>query len=299
MRITFNTFHTSLLDRLNSLNSQQNTALTQLATGQRLQAPSDDSAATQRMLNLRTDKKQEQQFYKNAGKGLDISKATSSAVTQLNALGTRASELAASSNGISGTSALKAYASELDQLIEQGLTLANSKFQGNYLLGGTDNSTPPFTATRDPLTNKITGVTYAGGANGSQFRISESSSISPYTDGTENGQIASFLTTLSTLRDAITNNDIPAVQAARPALDTSEDNLLSIISRAGGIQYRMEVSSKQSTDRFESMENLIADETDIDFAEASVRLNRAQTAYQAAIQSGAKIERTSLLDYIG
>jgi flagellin-like hook-associated protein FlgL len=36
----------------------------------------------------------------------------------------------------------------------------------------------------------------------------------------------------------------------------------------------------------------------VDFAEATVRLNRSQMAYQAAIQSGAMIQRNSLLDYV-
>ena len=65
MRVTFNTFPDTLLGRLQSLGGEQNKALTQLSTGQRISAPSDDAPAMQRILNLRTEKKQIQQLLFN------------------------------------------------------------------------------------------------------------------------------------------------------------------------------------------------------------------------------------------
>ena len=70
------------------------------------------------------------------------------------------------------------------------------------------------------------------------------------------------------------------------------------MSRAGSIQYRLEVAMKDLEIRYESTEQLISTDADVDFAEATVRLNRAQMAYQAAIQSGAMIQNNSLLDYL-
>jgi hypothetical protein len=76
MRVTFNSFPDTLLGRLQSLGSEQNKALTQLSTGQRITAPSDDAPAMQRILNLRVEKKQNQQYYRNATDGLEVSKVT-------------------------------------------------------------------------------------------------------------------------------------------------------------------------------------------------------------------------------
>ena len=81
-------------------------------------------------------------------------------------------------------------------------------------------------------------------------------------------------------------------------LDQLENDILSTISRAGTIQYRLETAMKDLETRYEATEQLISKDADIDFAEATVRLNRAQMAQQAAIQSGAMIQRNSLLDYI-
>jgi flagellin-like hook-associated protein FlgL len=81
-------------------------------------------------------------------------------------------------------------------------------------------------------------------------------------------------------------------------LQHMEDTVLSALSRQGTIQYRLETAMKDLETRYEATEQLISKDADIDFAEATVRLNRAQMAYQAAIQSGAMIQRNSLLDYV-
>ncbi len=81
-------------------------------------------------------------------------------------------------------------------------------------------------------------------------------------------------------------------------LQEMEDTILSTLSRQGTIQYRLETVMKDLEKRYEQSERLISVDADVDFADASVRLNRAQLAYEAAIQSGARIQNTSLLDYV-
>lgn len=469
MRVTFNTFPDTLLGRLQSLGGEQNKALTQLSSGQRLAAPSDDAPAMQRILNLRTEKKQNQQFYRNAADGLEKSKVTFASLEQIKDLVVRASELSANINGASSDQEYKAKASEINQLIEQGLNVANTKLRGNYLFSGDSNSTIPFVESR--TAGKITAVIYNGSASESQIHIGEgeSASIVVGSNADENRAIVDTLNKLIELRDEMsaapsptkiqtildlrakvplklpsttsvgTTINLPpgfdigdqvtftltsgkgaplengktyfvvdlgsgkkgisatdegaaitltqeidaaskvskisppvvsptflpvsktgstinlptnilvgdtitfdftagkgtplqtgqryyvvdlgsgnkgvSMTPAGPAisltqeidtastvskvrLDTVEDTILSALSRAGTIQYRLEVASKDLETRYEATENLISKDADIDFAEATVRLNRAQMAYQAAIQSGARIQSNSLLDYI-
>jgi flagellin-like hook-associated protein FlgL len=385
MRVTFNTFPDTLLGRLQSLGGEQNKALTQLSSGQRLAAPSDDAPAMQRILNLRTEKKQNQQFYRNAADGLEKSKVTFAAMEQIKDLVVRASELSANISGASSDQEYKAKASEINQLIEQGLNVANTKLRGNYLFSGDSNSTIPFVESRTAA-GQISSVTYNGSASESQIHIGEgeSASIIVGSNPDENRAIVDTLSKLIELRNAMaaapsatkaqtildlrakvpvdlpgltavgaTEINLPANLAVGDAitfdftagkgaplqtgqryyvvnagtgkgvsmtpdgapitltqeidtgstvskvrLDTVEDTILSALSRAGTIQYRLEVASKDLETRYEATENLISKDADIDFAEATVRLNRAQMAYQAAIQSGARIQSNSLLDYI-
>ena len=385
MRVTFNSFPDTLLGRLQSLGKEQNQSLTQLSTGQRLAAPSDDAPAMQRILNLRTEKKQNQQFYRNAIDGLEKSKVTFSSLEQIKDLVVRASELSANINGATSEPEYKAKASEINQLIEQGLNVANTKLRGNYLLSGDSNSTIPFVETRLP-DGKIASVSYNGSSSESNIHIGEgeSASIAVGSMADENRAVADTLFKLIELRNAMsaapsatktqsildlrakvplklpattalgstinlpadiavgdqvtfdftagkgiplqtgqryyvvdlgsgnkgvsmTPNGTPitltqqidtASTVSKVRLDTVEDTILSALSRAGTIQYRLETAMKDLEVRYEGTEKLISTDADIDFAEATVRLNRAQMAYQAAIQSGARIQSNSLLDYL-
>ena len=299
MRITFNTFYNTLTTRLGSLNDQQQQALQQLSTGQKLTLPSDDPTAMQRVLEQRTAKAQVNQYWQNAGDVTSISKSSSTDLTQLQGILTRATELTTSgSSDLTDATSMHAYASETDQLLEQALTQANAKFSGKYTHGGTATDTPPFGAVRDATTNQITSVTYVGNATDAQVRISDSAQVSPYTSGAENTNIRDLLNNMVSLRDNLAAGSSAGVKALIPAQGTIEDSLLSSISRAGSIQYRLQVSQTQDSQNFLSDEALISRDADTDFAAATVQLNRAQTAYSAAVQSGAKIANISLLNYI-
>ena len=47
-----------------------------------------------------------------------------------------------------------------------------------------------------------------------------------------------------------------------------------------------------------SLESLVSSEASVDLPTTIVKLNQAQTAYQAALSSAAKVMNLSLLDYI-
>jgi flagellar hook-associated protein 3 FlgL len=310
MRVTFNSFPDTLHGRLHSLGSEQNKALTQLSTGQRIAAPSDDAPAMQRILNLRVEKKQNQQYHRNATDGLEVSKVTFSSLEQIKDLLVRASELSANISGATSEQEFKAKASEIDQLVQQGLNVANTKLRGSYLLAGEASgaSDAPFTATSTG--GKLTQIDYRysvadqGDDANPQMHIGEDTKISAFTTPRENREVADLLNKMISMRNAMTDTPIGTATKAsnvinlRDDLATKEDQILSALSRAGTTQYRLETAMKDLEIRYEGTEKLISTDADIDFAEATVRLNRAQMAYQAAIQSGARIQSNSLLDYL-
>ena len=312
MRVTFNSFPDTLLGRLQSLGSEQNKALTQLSTGQRLSAPSDDAPAMQRILNLRVEKKQNQQYHRNATDGLEVSKVTFSSLEQIKDLLVRASELSANVSGTTSEQEFKAKASEIDQLVQQGLNVANTKLRGSYLLAGEASGAPdaPFVIASKNSNGQISQINYrystgdqADDAN-PQIHIGEDTAISAFTTPRENREVADLLNKMISMRNAMTETPsgtatkASSVLSLRADLATQEDKILSSLSRAGTTQYRLETAMKDLEVRYEGTEKLISTDADIDFAEATVRLNRAQMAYQAAIQSGARIQSNSLLDYL-
>jgi flagellar hook-associated protein 3 FlgL len=182
-------------------------------------------------------------------------------------------------------------------MIEEAVQTGNSRLGEDYLFGGTKTDAPPFDATRD-ASGDITLVTYKGATSAAQIQTSEGTLISPYTDGAVNQQLGDFINNLISLRDALTNQDPAAVQTAANDLHGSEDNLLVAISGVGAVQTRLEADDTQNSARFTDLEKLISQDADADLAQTVVRFQQAQTAYQAALQSGAQVMHLSLLDYI-
>lgn len=297
MRIPTNSFSGTLASQLQSLTARQASLQNQIATGQRIANPSDDPAAIARVLRLQGEKREIQQFARNNDRAMNVSQSSFSAIEQLKRLSDRSGEIAVLGTGVTAVAAFSAYAAETDQMIEQAVQTANTKYAGEHLFGGTKSDVPPFTATRD-VTGKITSIAYTGAASGAEIRISEGAKLSPFTSGAENQKLADFMNGLVGLRDALSSGSSATVVATRAGLDSSENDFLVTMSGIGAKQTRLESDRAQNEARFNELEKLTASDTDADLPTTVVKLTQAQTAYQAALQSGSKILSMSLLDYI-
>jgi len=297
MRVATSTVSDTIVRQIQLLSTQQGKLQNQIATGQRISQPEDDPAAVGRVLNLQTERRHVTQFANNTSKALEIAQASFSGLQGIKKISDRAGELGTLGTGVLGADAMKAYATETDQLIEQALQAANTRFNGNYIYAGTAVDAPAVTVVRD-VNGKITSATYAGNAAQAAIPLSEAASITPSTNGTTNSGLAAFINNLVSLRDALNSGSTSAVGTAQTGLTSSEDLLVSALADNGGVQTRIEASQAQQADRTTSVDQLISSETSADLPATIVKLNQTQTAYQAALQSASNIMRLSLLDYI-
>jgi len=297
MRVSSNTLSENIIRQIQQLGTQQTRLQTQVATGQRIFQPEDDPASVGRVLALESEQRENSQYVRNIDRALEVSQISFAGLKNLKAASDRATEIGVLGAGTLSDDGARAYAAEVDQLIEQTLQVANTKLRNDYIFAGTAIDTPPFTATRNPA-GKVTGVTYVGNSGQAEIKLSESSSIAPGTTGTTNSAIGSLLNQLVALRDALNVNSGTAVTAAQTGLITSEDALVSALAETGGVELRIEASRTQLTSRNENLERLVSAEADLDLPTTIVRLNQSQTAYQAALQSAANIMSLSLMDYM-
>jgi flagellar hook-associated protein 3 FlgL len=297
MRVTTNTLSENMVRQIQALGAQQAKLQQQVSTGQRIFQPEDDAPAMGRVLALESEQRALAQFTRNVDRALELSQATYSGLQQLKKISDRATEIGTLGAGSLSPDANRAYAAELDQLIEQTLQFANTRFRNDYIFAGTAVAAAPFAATRD-VNGAVTGVAYAGNAERAVVPLSETAGLAPGTGGATNAGLADFLDRLVALRDALNANNTPAINAAETGLIASEDALISALAEQGGVQTRIEANRAQLADRTQSLEALLSSEVDADLPSTIVRLSQSQTAYQAALQSAANIMRVSLLDYI-
>ncbi len=310
MRVTANTFPNSLVDQLNLLASRQYRLQNQAATGQRIQTPDDDPAAMRRVMNLQTESQSLTQYQSNIAALQEQAGASFDAMNALKKISDRAGEIATLADGTKSPQELQTYATEVTQLIQQAVQLANSQSQGSYLFGGTLTNQPPFTLSTDG-NGAVTGVTYQGNTTITEVEIEQDSTFSALSPGANTtgsgprGLIsdsrtgADFFNHLIALQNHLQAGDTATIAAAdRPALSKDEDNLIYHLSNNGALQSRLDAASTIASSRASAVNGLVSNEADADMAQTLVRLNQTQTAYQAAIQSAASIMTTSLLDYL-
>ncbi len=310
MRVTSHTFPDSLIQQLTRLTITQNRLQTQASTGQRIQLPSDDPAAVRRVLDLQAQGASTNQYQRNISTLEEITQTGYTALRALKNVSDRAGEIVILADGTKSPAELSIFATEIDSLIEQGVGAVNAKFREEYIFGGNRSDQPPFEIVYD-AGGRITGVNYQGSANTNEYEIGPDVLIAPHSVGSNNsGSGARGLVTdsrsgadlfnhLIELRDHLAAGDTAAISATdKAAFADDEDNLLFHIGNIGAVLDRLNAAEASVQQRGESIEQSISTEVDADLAQTLVRLTETQTAYQAALQSGARVLGQSLLDYL-
>lgn len=154
----------------------------QISTGNRLTKPSDDPAASARVLELEQTVSVNQQYNLNitlAENRLRLGDTTLNAIENTYF---RMKELAIQAgNGIYSSGALGSIKAEIKERFSELLFLSNTRDNsGNYLFAGTSNQGAPFTKT---ITGSTEHIVYNGDQNFRSYQISETRQIK----GDDNG----------------------------------------------------------------------------------------------------------------
>lgn len=117
----------------------------EVATGRRVNRPSDDPASALRILPLRGEISDLQQYSSNISLARETLNTSTASLEDGSALMQRARELSIqAANGTLSSSDRESVAAEVDQLLSQMLGIANSRRGDRFLFGGTENGSPPF-----------------------------------------------------------------------------------------------------------------------------------------------------------
>ena len=205
---------------------------------------------------------------------------------------------------------LATYATQVGQLIQQALQFANTQGQNGYLLSGTLSNTPPFAATTD-ASGQVTGVTYQGNTNvGAKRDCPKCDSHRPNPRGqhhrfrpggliTDSRTGADFFNHLIALQKDLQAGNTAAIQSTdAPNLAKDENNIINQVSANGALQSRLQVASNLATQQGLAVTGQISQDTSADLAQTLTQFSQAQTAYQAALQSGSAVFSLSLLDFL-
>jgi flagellar hook-associated protein 3 FlgL len=327
-RVTGNVFADRLIDQMQMLQQRENGYQLDLATGKRIHKPADDPAGYRQTLELQSDQRRVQQYRSTTNGAITQTQATYSAATELQTIVSRASELAIrASNGALAQSDRNVVASEIDSLLERAVTLGNRQQSNQFLFGGnglqpTDvvggNSYVPFAVTRNAA-GRITAVTWSA-ANAVVPRKVEVDVGSTVECGVLGGRAAAgastsralfidrqittvpaggvdVFATLVKLRDDLTNNTYNPTTTMTD-LHNIEDNVAVVVGATAASLSQYQAKVNTHTQKLQSDENTLSQVSDTEMTDTVVSLTQTQNAFQAALQTGAKVLNISLLDYL-
>ena len=312
MRVAFNTQPDSLINQLGTLGSQQYRLQNQVATGKRISQLADDPAAMRHALDLQAQDSRLAQYRQDIVSLQARATSSYTAIQGLQKVSSRAGEIATLADGTKSSAELQSYATEVTQLIQQGVQLMNSQHQGDYLFGGTQSAQPPFVVSTDANGN-ITGVSYQGNASVPTAEIAAGATVSVQVPGantsgsgpagliTDSRNGADFFNHLIALQNHLRAGDTASISSAdTPALAKDEDNITLQIGANGIVQSQLTAADSVAATQATSLKQMISQDSDIDLAATLTRLSAAQTAFQAALQSGAALisQSQSLLNYL-
>ncbi len=184
MRISTAQFYTQ---GLKSFGVQQ-TKLAQLqekiSTGIRISKPSDDPAASARILELEQTQKINEQYQVNINLAENRLNLQESTLTSVNNILQRIRELALQGNNATQDSvSRKSIATEIDELKKELVSLSNTiDTNGDYLFAGHQSKTKPFT---ENITGSISHIDFNGDQGERYLNISQSRQINTDTNGSD------------------------------------------------------------------------------------------------------------------
>lgn len=117
----------------------------EIATGRRINRPSDDPAGALRILPIRNDLRNLDQLSSNVSLARETLNTGAGSLEDASATMQRVRELTTqASNGTLSTSDRQSIGAEMEQLLQQMVGIGNSRRGDRYLFGGTENGSAPF-----------------------------------------------------------------------------------------------------------------------------------------------------------
>lgn len=271
-----------------------------LSSGKQINRPSDDPSSTRKILGLKTEEIQVQQYSNNTESAKEQINYTFNTLENIQEILTKVKELTIqAANDTLGQSERRVIASELNELLESTLQFSNTDNNGQYIFSGTKTTTTPFSANRDS-NGKISSISYVGNNEEINYQVGPNTYIQINIPGGILFQNNEIFSTLISLRDALDTSvfDSSAFSDLRNTLDTATDTFSSETTRFGAKATRLEMTARSLENSQIALKELISYTEDADIASLIMDLKHQENILQTSLETGARIIQPTLLDFL-
>jgi flagellar hook-associated protein 3 FlgL len=288
-------------DAVNSAIEQSQQAVTnafeQVSTGQRVNQPSDDPAASAAYIQLQAQSADVDQYTANASSALSQAQLSDSVITSVVSLLNQAITLGTEgANSTSSATDRQSIATEVQGILSNVVGLANTTFQGVSLFGGTASGQAAFVA--DPTSP--TGYTYQGNGNVNQVQVGSALSVQASVPGStlfENSS-GSVLGALSGLATALESGTSAQIGTATTAVTTALNYVTSQHAVFGNAVNQLNSQETYLSQETVTLTSQVQSLVGISAATAAENLTQAETANSSVLAAAAKVIQNTLLNYL-
>lgn len=305
MRITNNMLSSQLILNLNRNAQQMNNTQTQLATGRKINKPSDDPVGITYSLRYRAELSSNEQYQKNVDTAISWLEFNDTVMNQAGEVVQRLRELTVKgSTGTNPQSALDSINEEVQQLKEQLIDISNSKLNGKYIFNGETYDVKPYEFPTNldgsfDTSNAASIVTDKGKIN---FIVGESVQLPINVNGNEvfgtETEEDNLFVTVNNIMKALTEGDTEELSKQLDNIDTRMNKMLAIRSELGAKTNRVDLMMGRLDDLNINLTDLQAKVEDADYAELAIKSKIQENIYNASLSAGAKIISPSLVDFL-
>jgi flagellar hook-associated protein 3 FlgL len=318
MRITEQMSTAATLNGLQSTYSNLSSLQAQLSSGRQITKPSDNPSGTVTALELRSQVAQSTQFQTNANAATSWLSQVDSTMQSVNKELQSARSLVVQglNSGTADTGSNAALASDIDGIKASLLNLANSTQLGRPVFGGTTAGAQAFALTpvSPATTPPTTAVTYAGNTGSIVKDVGPATSVQVNQLGTDvfgadGSNVFDALTAISKALKAGTLSSSSAIPVTSATASSATTDPLAALDSALSLSETAQATEGSASDQVQAAQgnvtnNVLQYQTqlstlqDVDVANMAISVQSANTAYDAALATTAKISQTSLLSYL-
>lgn len=300
MRITNNMILAQQLAGTQSNMTALMKAQEQLTLGKRITEASDDPTGSINVMSSNTSLRALEQYKTNVQRASSRVSTEDSVLQQVSDLLSRVKELGVSQGTATATDSTRSVANaEVNQIFQQLVNLGNTKFGNEYLFGGNQSLTAPFTTTGNGAT---LAYTTTGSTGQRTVAIGDGQSIAATHNGqqlfVDTGVLDAVKSLSQALDPASPSYGQSGITTALSSIDSALDSVQTMVGDTGARANTLD-SAGQNLDALKTnLSTFKSNIEDVDMEQAMTELTSRQLAYQAALVATSKVDSLNLTDYL-
>jgi len=293
MRVTQGMISSNMLRNLSNSYAQLDKTMNQLSTGKKITRPSDDPLVAMKGMGYRTELTRVQQYQRNTSEVQNWFDNTDAALDKATLAMQRIRELAIqASNDTNGENERYSIQTEVEQLKEHLIDIANTQVNDKYIFNGTNTAEPPYGNDDNPTANVNTDPIMMQVSSGTTLQVNVTADEVFAGNSEEPGVFTAIDNFINRLGEGEDISDSVS------ELDGAIDHIINARADLGARMNRLDLINDRLSQQEIVATKTMSENEDIDYVEAITQLITQESVHRAALSTGARIIQPTLMDFL-